>query len=183
MTDEAEYLWELRHRTLYRAELSKLYHRKREKFFDAADRLGKFVTVVAGAAAVATLVGNEWRAVLAAIASLAGALSLVFGISERARRHSELANQHGMVVAEIIAAGERDFTEDDLKRWGTKLAQIEAGEPRTLAALTRQCQNDLAIAMDKPDSFFPLKLYERMFLHICSFDVNRPLRPTEGPAR
>lgn len=63
---EAQYLWKIRQRTLYRSELSKLYHRKREKFFDATDGFGKFVTVVAGAAAVATLVGDQWRAGLRA---------------------------------------------------------------------------------------------------------------------
>ena len=92
---EAQYLWKIRQRTHYRSELSKLYHPKREKFFDATDRLGKFVTVVAGAAAVATLVGDQWRAGLVAIASLAGALALVFGIAKRARRHADLAQQYG----------------------------------------------------------------------------------------
>lgn len=171
-----QYLWKLRHDTLYRAELSKLYHRKREKFFDAADRLGKFVTVVAGAAAVATLVGDQWRAVLAAIASLAGALSLVFGISERARRHADLASQHGQLIADIVGVGERDFTEDDIKRWCAKLALIEAGEPKTLSALTRQCQNELAVARDQPDMVFPLPWHERLFIQVLSFDVNQPLR-------
>ena len=80
--------------------------------------------MVAGAAAVATLVGDQWRAGLAAIASLAGALSLVFGIAERARRHADLTQQHGHLAAEIAGAGERDFNQADINRWCAKLAQV-----------------------------------------------------------
>ena len=78
--------------------------------------------MVAGAAAVATLVGDQWRAGLAA--SLAGALSRVFGIAERARRHADPAQQHGHLAAEIAGADERDFNEADINRWCAKLAQV-----------------------------------------------------------
>ena len=64
----------------------------------------------------------------------------------------------------------------DINRWCAKLAQIESGEPKTLSALTRQCQNELAAALDQPEKIFPLKWHERMFLQVLSFDVNRALR-------
>jgi hypothetical protein len=54
MSDDAEldHAWTKRHDALYKAELSALYHQKRERFFELLDKLGKAAAVFGGSAAL-----------------------------------------------------------------------------------------------------------------------------------
>lgn len=86
-----QYLWDKRHQVLYRVELSALYHQKRERFFEVCDKLAKAVAVIGGSAALAKIGSGYWIVYIAAAITVTSTCSLVFGFSDRARRHAELS--------------------------------------------------------------------------------------------
>lgn len=144
--DDADYLWGKRHAVMYRVELSALYHQKRERFFDLMDRLAKVVSMVGGSAALYKIADERALAVIAAAITIAAALSLVMGFSEKARRHAELARNFKQIQADMLRRGERDFTETDVSDWAARIAVLEASEPPALGVLVRICHNEIARA-------------------------------------
>jgi hypothetical protein len=167
-----DYLWDLRHGVLYRAELSGLYHRKRERFFALLDRGSKALALIAGTAAFSSLLDSAKEKALAGLAvAIATLPGLVFSWADKARMHAELAQKFIQLQAEIVSTGERDFTEEQLSAWQGKLRLLEANEPPTLSGLVRLCQNQLAMAAGQADRVFPLTWKERCFAHL--FDMPR----------
>lgn len=163
--DQADYLWQKRHAVLYRAQLSVLYHRKRERFFAFWDRAVTAVAIVGGSAAFAGLGGPDlvrWAAAAVAVTSTVG---LVYGLAERARRHSDLARQFLDLEASMLRAGERDFTEAQTAQWEAESRLIEANELPALGLLVRACQNELAQARGEPGHIHPLTSWQRLAMH------------------
>jgi len=177
MSDEAaDSLWKERWDVLWRVWVSHTYHRKRERFFDACDRGSKAIAVIGGSAALANL-GKIFEitngpAVLAVIAftiTITSTISLVFGLSDKARRHGELASQFKKIEAEIYRKGNFDFTDEDIAGWKTRVAELESAEPATLYALTQLCERELNIAHGHPDRGPKLSLSRRLFAQFWSF--------------
>lgn len=154
--NELDHAWNKREDALYRAELSALYHQKRERFFELCDKLGKAVAVFGGSAAL-WKVGNEnVVAVMAAIITASSALSLVFSFSERSKRHAELARGFREIAGEIMGTSDFDIPDSKASSWMGKVCTLEAKEPPALSALVVMCQNELAIprkARVVPQSF------------------------------
>jgi hypothetical protein len=172
--EDGPYLWKRRYAELYRAELSGLYHRKRERFFALLDRGGKALSLIAGTAAFSSLLASADDKALAglgvAISTLPG---LVFAWSDKARQHGELAQKFIQVQAEIVGAGERSFTEEQVDAWSANLRRLEASEPPTLTGLVRLCQNQLAFAAGDYDSVHPLG-WKRYFVHFWDMTLDSP---------
>jgi NaMN:DMB phosphoribosyltransferase len=105
VNDEARYQWGRRDAVLQRAQISALYHRKRERAFDLADRLSKAVAVIGASAAFAAIGEPVFVKGMAAMIAITSALSLVFGFSERGRRHSDLAHRFCLLEADITQKG------------------------------------------------------------------------------
>lgn len=157
-----------RHSVLYRAELSGLYHRKRERFFALCDRLSKATALVAGSAAFSSFfMFNEadWKSYAGVVVAISTTLSLVFAWSDKARQHADLAQKYVLMQSEIIEVAEDKPDVDLICSWGAKVRRIEAEEPPTLAGLVRLCQNQLAKAAGQKDMEFPLPWYQRWLVH------------------
>ena len=169
MTEDANYLWTKRYEALYRAELSSLYHRKRERFFENFDRIAKVIAIIGGSVAFANVGGPELVRWSAAVITLTSTVALVFGLGERARRHAELASEFARVQSDIVAHGERDFSEEDIRRWDERTRLLEAKEPATLGALAQLCQNQLNIAHAHPERVMSLPWYQRLLAHFWDF--------------
>lgn len=152
--------WNRRYEALYKCQLSALYHRKRERFFEASDKATKAIAVIGGSAAWAKLWDVEWIAAMIAVTST---LALVLGLSERARRHAQLAARFVTLQAEIESAGVMDETKAD--GFMARAVSLEAEEPAELSALTRLCQNEIAMARGEAQSVLPLTWRERWFAH------------------
>lgn len=173
-----EYLWKRRDDVLYKARLSSLYHGKRERFLDLSDKLGKAVAVIGSSAALWKIADpNVLAWVLVPVAAWS-ALSLVFSLSDRAKRHAELGRQWREMIADIESKGEREFTETDVNEWTAAAAKLEASEPPTLGTLVALCQNQIALADGHPESVHPVGWIPKVFMHI--FDL--PPRPASRPA-
>jgi hypothetical protein len=166
MTDDSDnYLWQKRYDVLYRAQLSVLYHRRRERFFAFWDRTVTAVAIAGGSAAFAGLGGPDYVKGAAALVALTSTVGLVFGLAERARRHSELARQFLGLEASILRVGERDFTEVQVAQWTAESREIEAAELPTLGLLVLDCQNTLAQARGELSAIHSLTGWQRLTMH------------------
>jgi hypothetical protein len=147
MNDELfNYHWKSRHELLFTAQVSYIYHRRRQRFFDLLDKGTKAATVLAGASLLGTAIKDylPWAALL--ISGL-GLLSLVFGYGDRKQAHKELAESFATLVGSVRRAGEARFTEEQLNTWRAELQQLDAKEPPALRALVTLCQNEVSQAM------------------------------------
>ncbi|WP_283444203.1 hypothetical protein [Noviherbaspirillum suwonense] len=172
MTDLAEekvYLWNKRHEVIYKAELSALYHLKRERFFDLLDKFSKAVSLIGGSAAIWKISEPETVTRIAALITVSSSLSLVLSFSDRSRRHAEFARNYRKLTAEIYRKGERSFQEDDINQWMAQACEIECSEPLPLSALVIICQNELAIANNEKEKIHPLPFWARWLAHF--FDM------------
>ena len=180
-TDNDDYQWSRRDAVLQRAQLSVLYHLKRERAFDLADRFSKAVAVIGGSAAFATVGGPLTVRIAAATIAVTSALSLVFGFSERGRKHSELAQKFCLLEAAITQKGEHDFSESDVDHWCAEALRIEATEPPALSALVAICQNELAMARSQPAAVVPIALWRRALAPLFDISVgSTPERQSTG---
>jgi hypothetical protein len=167
-----EYFWKLREGTVYRCRLSSRYHRRRERFYDLADRITNAVVLIAGSAAFAAAANADFVKVAGLLAALAGATTLVFGFSEKARRHSGFASSYKLIESEILKVGDFDYTEEQVNAWRSRIAEIESGEPPALRALIVLCQNDIAIAEGEWGKFTQLPRHKEWFAHLVDFKVD-----------
>ncbi|MTV38048.1 hypothetical protein [Duganella radicis] len=172
---ELDHAFEKRCNALYKAELSALYHQKRERFFELADKLGKAASVIGGSAALWKIGNADVVAVMATCITASSALSLVFSFSERSKRHGELAQGFRIIISDILAKSEFDVTPPDAGAWMSKVCALEAKEPPSLSALTVLCQNELAIARGADDKVKPQDTKTRLLAHF--FDLPLSVSP------
>lgn len=161
------YRWGKRHEVLYDVELSTIYHRRRERFFDGCDKVVKACAVLGGSAALTTVFGQETVSIAVAIVTIPATLSLVFGLSERACRHSFFARDYKALQADIVRRGEYDFGDEDLNAWRARILSLESSEPRQLTALVTLCQNEIARRTKAEEH--PLPLHQRLLAHFWDF--------------
>lgn len=130
-----------RHRVLYQVQISAVYHRTEEKRFEKYDKWTKFVSVAFGGAALSAIMPNAVKPYLIAIISLASAATLVFGVSEKSRKHADYASQYGNLEADIQGVEETACTAGQVAKWRSRLASLEAVEPLTNEKLVLACQH------------------------------------------
>ncbi|MEH6434330.1 hypothetical protein [Massilia sp. DD77] len=166
---ELDHAWNKRESALYRAELSALYHQKRERFFELLDKLGKAIAVFGGSAALWKIGNPDLVAQIAAFITASSALSLVFSFSERSKRHAELARSFREIAGDIVGTSDFEIRDSKASEWMGKVCALEAKEPPALSALVVMCQNELAVA--RHAQVYPQSLFVRCMAHF--FDMPR----------
>jgi len=166
---ELDHAWNKREDALYRAELSALYHQKRERFFELLDKLGKASAVFGGSAALWKIGNPDLVSQIAAFITVSSALSLVFSFSERSKRHSELARGFREIAGDIVGTSDFAIRDSKASEWMGKVCALEAKEPPALSALVVMCQNELAIA--RQATIYPQSFHVRCLAHF--FDLPR----------
>ncbi|WP_155416833.1 hypothetical protein [Chromobacterium violaceum] len=156
-----KYLWDRRHEVLYNVELSSLYHQKRERFFELWDKLGKVASLFGGSAALFKAADAGFVSYMALAITATSALSLVFGFSERSKRHADLSRKFKLLAASVVSKGEIDFTEQDINAWNVEKYQLETSEPPALTLLVVLCQNEIAIAQNQKQKVIPVGFWKR----------------------
>lgn len=159
--EELDLAWEKRGRALWRAELSALYHQKRERFFELADKLCKAVALFGGSAALWKAGDAYWIAWFAVFISASSALSLVLSFSERSKRHADLSRGFREIIASIEGAGDFKISNRMASVWMGQVCALEAKEPPALSALVVICQNELALA--RRSKVYDQPLWVRVF--------------------
>ncbi|GAQ30435.1 hypothetical protein K6V18_06580 [Ralstonia insidiosa] len=163
-------VWARRHELLCRCWISRIYHQKRERFFDMCDALTKAVSVIGGAAAITKLAGPDAMVVAAAAITITSTASLVLGYAKKARLHADLAKAFADLESRIVAKGVFDSAQADA--FQAEIVKAEVGEPRSLGALVRICQNELAYAQGHPEMVRHVSLWQRLLAHFYDFDLS-----------
>lgn len=163
--NELDHAWKKRCDAQYRAELSALYHQKRERFFELMDKLAKAAAVFGGSAALWKIGDEKVVTSVAAFITATSALSLVFSFSERSKRHAELARGFRDILAEIAGASDFECTDAAASAWMGKVCALESKEPPSLGALTVLCQNELAIAQNQRHLVHKQNMLTRLMAH------------------
>lgn len=161
---ERKFFWSERHRAFEKAEVSALYHQKRERLFDLLDKYNKAIALLCGSAALWKIADREIVEITAAIITFFSALGLVFSLSERSKRHAELARSFCLIAGEIVQQG-RSFTEADINRWNEMLYKLDASEPPALSALVVLCQNEIALAKGQSNVVLRQSFIVRLLAH------------------
>jgi hypothetical protein len=170
-------IWAERWQVVHRLRLSALYHQKRERFFDTLDRCIKAFAVVGGAAAVSQLVAaTETKLWIAAAVSVSSAVSLVFALAPKARRHGELARDFTKLFARVEEAGPFPPPET-LDKFRSETLMLEASEPAAMSALVRHCENELCMSIGQNEQVIPLTLLQSVFMHLWDFNFEHQPSP------
>lgn len=96
---------------LYRSQLSAQYHRRRERFYDWLHRASLAVALFSGSTAFAAAAHPMIVQMASTAVALATTVALVFGFSDKARLHAQLAEQFKRIEADVYRAGDYDYTE------------------------------------------------------------------------
>lgn len=175
------YRWGRRSSTVHRAQLSVLYHHKRERFFDSIDRFITAVTLVtASAASAAIYSGTEKSALeltLSLIAAVSSCLQVAYTPGAKAAVHRQLAADMKRLAARCEEAGQA-WTDADCNRFTAELLTIEAGEAAPLGALVVHCANQVALAEGRYHDMRELG-FRTLFMNWYDFDITslKPLSP------
>jgi hypothetical protein len=140
-----ETLWAARWAALYKADVSARYHRRRQRFFDLADKLTKALTVLLGATLMGSMLKDS-QPVAASVISSLSLLALVFAYSDRKQAHKELAEGFINLIQQIEACSVSDLTEAKAAAWMAMATAMDAKEPPALKTLVTLCEHDAATA-------------------------------------
>jgi len=159
-------IWQERHDLHYRVQLSVLYHRKRERFFDVCDKVVKAIAVIAASSAITPLVAGGYLNAVQLLIVITSTFALVFDWSGRARRHSDFAVRYAQMERDMVAKGVSEFSTEDLKRWGAELVEVQSGEPAALHGLVQVCQDELDMAAGVRVEPSRLTVMRKMLAHL-----------------
>lgn len=171
---------------LWNIRLSALYHLKRERFLDGAEKASKAVSVLGGATAFSQIYssgeGGLW---VTGLITLVSTLTLVYSTASKAREHAELGRDFRRLESDILALGD-SVTVFDIAKFESKRVSLESSEPASLGALATQCHNELCERFGLFDQITPLRFLDRVFKNIIDIDqtIHRPATaaPPKTPA-
>lgn len=169
--------WDL----LWRIRLSALYHLKRERFLDGADKLCKAVSALGGAAAFSQVKSTGdvgfW---LTGFITVVATLSLVYSLSTKARKHAELARDFKHLEADVIAMGS-EISPQQLAKFESQFVSLESSEPASMGALVTQCHNELCESIGSKNEITPLPPLHRLFKNW--FDIDQTISATPDASK
>jgi hypothetical protein len=171
--------WDLRSHILFRCRVSRVYHQKRERFYDILDSVTKAVALVGGAASIARIAKPEQLVIVGAIITLTSTLSLVIGYSKKSRSHSDLAKSFIDLECKVIAAG--IFNHVQACIFESETIRLEMNESRSLGALVRICSNEIFVAEGKANQVRRISAWQRLWAHFYDFDLSpKPERKSKS---
>ena len=166
----ADAQWDL----LWRVRLSALYHLKRERFLDGVDKFAKAVSALGGAAAFSQIkAAPDIGLWITAGITIVATLSLVYGPSTKARKHSELARDFKRLESDIVAVG-AILSDEQVAKFEARYVGLESSEPASLGALVTQCHNELSTACGIKEHVTPLPWWQRAFKNW--FDIDQTIQ-------
>jgi hypothetical protein len=165
--------WKSRHALLYRARLSVIYHRRRERMYELLDRIAKSFAVIGGSAVVFKVANDQIMLMFGLAMLVTSTLSLVFQCSSRATTHSALAKDWSAIEKDIYS--QENFTEAQVCSFESRAAGLDGLEPRVLRALVADCQNELARADNEEPFVRPLTLWQKLLMHFVDIEAPKPI--------
>lgn len=150
MSEADDAIWTERCNTLFHAWVQVRYHRRRQRFFDLADKITKSLTVLLGASLLGQWLKDYLPWVAACISAL-GLLALVFGYGDRKQQHKELAEQAANLVGAIEQVPAGQLTPAVVANWKADYARLCAKAPPPMKTLTVLAEHEQSVANGHPD--------------------------------
>ena len=164
-----EDVWKDAYALVYRCWLSRIYHLKRERFFKFCGGLfiglGLMTIAASMEQAFATndLASWLWLVIIIVV------LAIPTDYGKKARSHAGLAREFIEIKARIIAADV--LSRDQVNSFRTEILRVEMGEPKTLGALVRICQNEIAAALGNWQDIRPVPFFKKLFAHFYDWEL------------
>lgn len=155
--------------------ISLRYHAQRRAWFDGLHRLSMVLSAVGGSAALASVLTaghslpapNSLVLIIALTVTLAGALSVAFGFSERARTANDLYRRFAALAHQMAAHPAPGTAE--LRTWKAERLMIEADEPPIISVLNVLCHNAEMRARGYGDEHrFRVRWWQRLCANVIS---------------
>ncbi|HEI9870810.1 hypothetical protein [Morganella morganii] len=131
---------------LFDIRRSTRYHRRRQKFYTCMDNLSNFVSLICGSSVIYTALSvdalKSWTLYTAIAITATSAVSILLAFSQKARDHSNLANDFIALEIEIIEIDKDVVTLEQLNNLIKKRLRIEVKEPPCLIVLDSICYNE-----------------------------------------
>ncbi|WP_265283506.1 hypothetical protein [Verminephrobacter aporrectodeae] len=162
-----EVAWDKRCGVLHKAWVQLRYHRRRQRFFDLADKLTKSLTVLLGFSLLAPSLKDLQPLVGLAISSL-GLLALAFEYGDRQRLHKELAEQAAALVGAIEQVPAGELTPACTASWAADHALLCAKAPPPLKTLSILCEREQATSVGYPEHVPLPHWYQRVVANFIS---------------
>src|SRR5260364_281497 len=105
-------VWEKRDHLFYRCWLSRLYHQKRERFFDVCDRLTQAVVMTGGMTYNVSACSPAHWVIMAGLITASATPSRASGNPSKARVHAGLAKAFMVLEAQMVVKGGLDMTQE-----------------------------------------------------------------------
>ena len=157
-------VWNRRCELLNWAHITYRYHRKRQRFFDVADKLTQVAAVGGGVAVAGKTLPDYLPAVGGAIA-FTGLLSLVFGYGDKRQCHKELSELAIQMAGDIECLPVPDLTEALVCSWEKTRTSISLREPASLKTLVAKCEWEQAVAEGHPNHCEPPGFLRQLHMH------------------
>jgi hypothetical protein len=139
-----------------------MYYQERQSIFEFRDGASKAISLVSGSIAFANVANPNVVRYAAALVTMAGIASLVFGFGSKARESAKRSAEWALLERDIESAGERDFTEQQLSDWSARCNEIEAGEPAPHLGLLERCYLRACAALGSTPSPSTLSTWQRI---------------------
>ena len=162
-------VWSDRYELLYRCRFSRIYYQKRERFFEFCERLSTGLALVASMVNIWLIFGsNDFARCLSLIIII---LLFILGIhcTNKAHTHAGFVNVFRDIEADIDAAV--ILTGEKVDRFLAKILRVKLREPRTLGALVRICQNEIALARGNKQDIRPVPFFKKLFAHFYDWKL------------
>jgi hypothetical protein len=162
--DEWNRVWACRCELLNWARITYRYHRKRQKFFDMADKLTQVAAVTGGVAVLGKTV-SEYLPWIGGGISLVGLLALVFGYSDKRQCHKEIAERANRLTGDICSLSINALDEKQISVWERVRAEIDLSEPPNLKTLVQKCEWEQAVADGHPNHTKEPRWWQQAHMH------------------
>lgn len=159
--------WRRRSDVVYNSYVTYRYHRKRQRFFDLADKATKAITVILGFSLLGDFLKTQLPYIASTISGL-GLMALVFGYSERKQTHKELAEAAMRLIERIDETAMSTLTEQNAGQWEAELARLNSREPPALKTLVILCEYEQSTALGYPDRIKRPNFVKRFFSDFIS---------------
>ena len=170
----------------YRADYSSRYHRRRASFLSKFDTISNIVTMLAGTGVFVSLMqgGPVFFAQAAGLTISALAIvQVVVGIGPLGARHAEWMRGWDKLANDIRAVPIP--TEEDLRDWNDRRAEIEGECVNELRALCYDCENQTRTHWGLTEGIVRIEWWQRAIIQLGTFQSDFPVvtGPSPLPSR
>lgn len=159
--------------SLFRAELSSRYHRRRATFLERSALMMTLLTLIGGGSGVISLFGDGKiiAQVSAGIVTLVGLIQIVYRPEMAAMQHKAWLRRWNKVIIEIKFESTSPHDKALEVQWAREAANIESECVGEMRALQADCYNRAVRYMNiDAGNNYELRWYHRALCQIVSFE-------------